>query len=385
MARNIFMLSIILLTAFAFTGCAALQKPAPPCTAALEQNVNFKYPGMQQSTDAFHVILDGSISMNGSCCGGSKIKVAKQVAKFLGKAVSNLNLKSGIRTIGLSTVPVGAKTDLLYGVKTFACKDFSSAVDTVRVPNGMSPLGLAINAASDDLAQVNGDIALIIIADGGSDDDAVAAAAKLKRKMGSRLCIYTISVCSDEGGMANLAKIAKIGGCGASYKAVDLCKADAMTAFVSKAFFKAAPPAPAPKDSDNDGITDDLDQCPNTPRAAKVNEYGCWELEGMNFDTSKSDVQAQYTSALDKLATILKQNSGLKIEIQGHTDSRGNENYNMALSVKRAEAIRDSLIDKGIDASRLSTKGFGETMPIAPNDTEENMARNRRVELKPVQ
>jgi len=76
----------------------------------------------------------------------------------------------------------------------------------------------------------------------------------------------------------------------------------------------------------------------------------------------------------------------VKMEIQGHTDSKGTAAYNLKLSDKRAAAVKAYLIkDEAIKADRLETKGLGLTKPIAPNDTEENRARNRRVEFKPIQ
>jgi outer membrane protein OmpA-like peptidoglycan-associated protein len=84
-------------------------------------------------------------------------------------------------------------------------------------------------------------------------------------------------------------------------------------------------------------------------------------------------------SNLDKLATVLKENPDTDIEVQGHTDSKGADDYNMTLSEKRASAVATYLKSKGIAASRIKTKGFGETAPVATNDTEEGRAQNRRV------
>ena len=103
--------------------------------------------------------------------------------------------------------------------------------------------------------------------------------------------------------------------------------------------------------------------------------------EKILFAFSKSDLSDSAKKNLDNLATILKNNPNTNIEIQGHTDSRGTEEYNMGLSLRRANAVRDYLISQGIDPARMTVKGYGETAPAYSNDTPEGMAQNRRVEF----
>ena len=88
---------------------------------------------------------------------------------------------------------------------------------------------------------------------------------------------------------------------------------------------------------------------------------------------------------LTEAVQILKKNPNLKVEIDGHADSTGAPEYNMALSEKRAQAVKDFFVTRGVDPDRLTTKGFGITKPAASNDTREGRAKNRRVELTPVQ
>jgi len=147
------------------------------------------------------------------------------------------------------------------------------------------------------------------------------------------------------------------------------------------------PPAcrePAPKDSDGDGVVDSQDKCPNTPKGAKVNKVGCWIVKGLLFDFNKADIKPQYFKCLDDVITVLKANPGLRIEIQGHTDSIGSAAYNMKLSERRAQAVADYFAKHGIAANRMTVKGYGFTRPVAPNDTPEGRALNRRVQLKPM-
>ena len=129
--------------------------------------------------------------------------------------------------------------------------------------------------------------------------------------------------------------------------------------------------------------SDHLDQCPDTPQGATVNSVGCWAFEGtVLFGFDRYDVRSEAYPLLDEAVSILKQNPEMKVEIQGHTDSMGSAAYNQGLSEKRAKAIMDYLASHGIASYRLSAKGYGETQPIASNETEEGRAQNRRVQLR---
>jgi OOP family OmpA-OmpF porin len=115
-----------------------------------------------------------------------------------------------------------------------------------------------------------------------------------------------------------------------------------------------------------------------------VDSRGCPEipdLQGVTFEFDSADLTAEGRSILDRGAAMLEGNPGTRVEIVGHTDSRGSDEYNQGLSDRRAESVRAYLESKGIAANRLSASGRGESAPIASNDTDEGRAQNRRVEL----
>ncbi len=150
---------------------------------------------------------------------------------------------------------------------------------------------------------------------------------------------------------------------------------------------KAAPAPMPPADSDGDGVTDDKDKCPNTPKGTKVDADGCpivvepqrMEIK-IEFDFDKAAIRPQYTAALGDVAAFMQKYSSAVATIEGHTDSTGPENYNQGLSERRANAIRDYLVNnKGVSANRLKTVGYGEARPVADNATREGRQRNRRV------
>lgn len=161
-------------------------------------------------------------------------------------------------------------------------------------------------------------------------------------------------------------------------------------------FGEAAAPAPAPVmmeepvdgDADGDGVPDSRDKCPGTAAGAKVDADGCYiiiekpvtiRLEVL-FDFDKSVVKPEYYPEIKEVADFMKQYPMTDTVIEGHTDSIGTNAYNLSLSQRRAEAVRQVLIDQfKVDASRLTSVGYGEERPIADNRTAEGRHLNRRV------
>jgi OOP family OmpA-OmpF porin len=139
-------------------------------------------------------------------------------------------------------------------------------------------------------------------------------------------------------------------------------------------------------DADNDGVVDRLDQCPGTLAGAKVDARGCEVAEvvlrGVNFETNSATLTAAATAILDGVAESLKLRPEAKVVVAGHTDSVGKDAYNLALSKKRAAAVRDYLVGKGVNGDNLSSEGYGETRPLASNDTPQGREQNRRVALE---
>jgi outer membrane protein OmpA-like peptidoglycan-associated protein len=141
-----------------------------------------------------------------------------------------------------------------------------------------------------------------------------------------------------------------------------------------------------PLDSDGDGVPDYLDKCPNTPKGLVVDETGCVPAGFMVvgevlFDTNKWNIKPEGQAELDKGVAFLLKNPQLKVEIQGHTDSTGAAAWNATLSQRRAESVMKYLVSKGVPAAQLTAKGFGPANPVAPNDTVEGRAKNRRVDF----
>ncbi|MGI0154023.1 OmpA family protein [Pseudidiomarina sp. WS423] len=153
---------------------------------------------------------------------------------------------------------------------------------------------------------------------------------------------------------------------------------------------QAAPVAPVVvADSDNDGVNDNLDKCPNTQAGYVVDADGCVKYENevvkrdliVNFAINSATIAADQKADIKAAADFLKQYPQLDITVEGYTDSSGPATFNQQLSERRAKAVGDALInDYGIAAERVTTVGYGESKPRYPNDTRENRIKNRRIE-----
>ena len=151
-----------------------------------------------------------------------------------------------------------------------------------------------------------------------------------------------------------------------------------------------------PLDDDGDGLPNAKDQCPQEPES--VNGYkdfdGCPDelpeavkkfsgaIQGITFDTDKDTIRASSFRVLGAAATVLKEFDDIRLEIEGHTDSQGDHQYNVDLSQRRAESVRLYLIGKGVTEDRLTARGFGPDVPVDDNATAGGRAKNRRVEFK---
>jgi outer membrane protein OmpA-like peptidoglycan-associated protein len=125
------------------------------------------------------------------------------------------------------------------------------------------------------------------------------------------------------------------------------------------------------------------DPVPEEPKPAPPPPVGTKiaDLPGTNFDFNKATIKPEGKVKLDEAAVTMAKNPDIRVSVEGHTDSIGSDAYNQKLSERRADSVVSYLVSKGIAASRLSAKGYGESKPVADNKTEEGRAKNRRVEL----
>lgn len=138
------------------------------------------------------------------------------------------------------------------------------------------------------------------------------------------------------------------------------------------------------RDDDLDGVENLLDECPDTPKGFRVDDYGCKVsfLFDVKFEFNSFKLTKESLNSIKEFAKFLDKNSKYSAEIQGHTDDVGSESYNRALSEKRAKSVYEELIELGVSKNILKYRGYGESEPIATNLTSKGRASNRRVEAK---
>lgn len=139
-----------------------------------------------------------------------------------------------------------------------------------------------------------------------------------------------------------------------------------------------------PMDADGDGIEDGLDRCANTPTGAWTDERGCWVIKGLFFDSGKTLIKSEYIPILKHVIGVLQANPGVRVAIEGYTDSQGGEAANQRISERRAQAVYGYLVANGVEKDRMEYKGFGEMNPVADNATAKGREKNRRVALRPM-
>jgi len=475
---SVFIVLFVIAAAF-FWGCAAPKQQLVDPVEPVDLSSKLSSGDFIPKVDAFMLVFDASYSMKHASQykGRTKFSFAKTIVGRLNQTIPDMDMQSALRSFGHGPCMPKAGTILIQKAQRHGRADFDAGLGQIKCAGGDSPMEAAINAAAEELNAIPGKLALIIVTDGENMGKApLMATQNLAKKLGDRVCIYTIQIGDDPGGAALLQKIAQSAQCGYSVNADDIATGPGMAGFVSRVFFKKGTPikpAPVPLDSDGDGVydakdqcsgtpagvqvndvgcpvdsdgdwvydymdkcpgtpagvpvdkvgcpldsdgdgvydhldkcphtpkgttvdkqgcaadtdqdgvIDDRDKCPQTPAGVKVDARGCWVLQGIQFDSAKAGIKSDMHPILDSAVSVLTQNPDIKVEIQGHTDNSGKKAYNDLLSKKRATAVMEYLIKKGISPHRLSSAGFGSSKPVASNMTAVGRAHNRRVELAP--
>lgn len=383
-----FMASISILT-----GCAQLKphkKLIEPLETFVPQNLDAESPDVKyvQKIESFVIILDASASMQDEFTGAvikghSKFTVAKDILMRMNDTLPEIDINSALVTFGHGFFEHGKNTFVVYELTKHSRGLLENALNEAVIPRGCSPAGNAIKDAKNLLLTSGGQNAVILVSDGemliGSP---LLKAQDLKEMYGDRVCLYTIFVGDTAEGAEELRDLAREVKCGFSVTADGIASSENMADFVKKVFLTAVPKQDI--DSDGDGVYDKDDQCPGTPKGAMVDSRGCWVVKGVTFDYKKWDIKEEFDSNLGNIVSVLQKNPDMHIRIEGHTDNIGSMEYNIDLSRKRAQAVKDYLVGKGIDGSRISIAGFGFQKPIASNDTEEGRSLNRRAEIVPI-
>lgn len=340
------------------TACA--QKNITPPFTPVDLNSKVTSGEYVKKVDNFLVLFDDSRSMRVDRHWQSKVEQAKLVATNMNNTIPTLDLQSGMRIFGPKQYSTADGSPLQYGMTGYTKAGLGDTINSITTTGNNTPLSRPIQLANADLANTKGDIAVILISDGMENVGPPSAkeAKALKAKYGERVCIYTILIGDDSEGRAVMESIAKASDCGFATDADAVGTPEGMAAFVEKVFLKKAPKVAEPP----------------APQPFTV------ELK-VEFDFDKSNIRPQYYKTLTEFGDFMREFPEHNVNLEGHTDSKGSDKYNMKLAQRRADSVRNFLLKhfKNIDPARLTAISNGESKPIDTNDTKEGRQRNRRV------
>lgn len=308
----------------------------------------------------------------------NKFRFAKELALCFNKSVPDIDFTGSLRSFGSPIY-----TQVAHGPLPYDKSQFDLALQKMIDIDGASPLDQTLIHTTKDWFAADGPMAVLIVSDGRDMGDSdILAAKELAGRYGNRVCLYTVQIGNDDNGREVLQKISAAGQCGAAVNGDNLLNSNKMEDFVRHVFFTTADPS---DDSDGDGVTDAKDECPGTKPGTEVDERGCWKLVVMAdvlFSFDRHDLIPAGMGILDKVVGFLKENQSVTVEISGHTDNVGSQEYNEELSRQRAIAGQEYLKSKGIATERIKASWHSFNMPVASNDTMEGRSLNRRIEFK---
>jgi OOP family OmpA-OmpF porin len=345
-----------LLSAGLLVGCAST-----PYTPTPFEPASINTAAYVSKVGAFVVVMDASSSMNTDYNGRSNFYTAKDVVSHLNQTIPELGYQSALVGFGSGSCVNWDDAIVVYGPATYRRADFANGLSKLECAGGRTPMSQGIDVGGGTLKSGSGRLALILVSDFWeiNNDAALEAANRLRDTYGDRLCIHTIKVGAPDDAASLRAALSGINSCGSDVSAESLASPTAMAGFVTDVLLKPAPAAPVVRHEKN------------TLSASAL------------FDLNKAILKESGKAALHDLDEAIKTKGAkvVDISIVGHTDSTGTAEYNMALSLRRAEAVRDYLVSEGIDTSIIKVSGEGESDPVASNATAQGRAQNRRVDI----
>ena len=333
-----------------------------PYTPVAQQGEPIDVNAYTKQVDTFVVLLDTSGSMKKDAQGKSRMHSAEDWAASFGNSVPPMGFNSAIVTFGKgntgSCIGYGIASTL-YGPTTFSSAGFNNALGTIKCAASTTPIAEAIDATAGLVAEDEGRIGVIIVSDfNWSDPDAVESALSgLKSAHPDKVCVHTVKVGNDTAHDTIISSITGGSACDSAVAASDVASGPALSTYVADTLL-------TPKESGMEYKT-------HTVSAEVL------------FDFDKSVVKPEGKAELQKLADTIKA-QGLAvgdIDVVGHTDSVGSDEYNQALSIRRAAAVKAYLVSKGVSGGIIDVMGMGKRDPIATNSTAAGRAMNRRVDV----
>ncbi len=318
-----------------------------------------------------HVIL--IVDASGTMTDEALIPEARAISRTLVAGMPELSVPAkGAPEYKASLIGYGGGERIAYPHEVFERVSLGITAEKIR-PLGApptTPMASVIGEAAGSLEGQRGDAALVIIGDGiaSSPTAAVEATRSLVAGYPDAVCIHTVHTGDSAEGRALLEQLAGLSKnrCGSFRRAADVKDVASAERFEREIFLAKG----------------DLPEvaAPAEPSACQ----GRIVLRGVTFQLDRAALRDESKPVLDFAAEQLRGCKDRRIVVEGHTCSLGSDAYNLGLSDRRAAAVREYLLQQGVEPSQLSTRGVGEADPTATNDSEDGRAQNRRVELVPV-
>lgn len=336
-------------TMLPLTGCMHMRGGTPLATTPAVPSAN-----EQLALDQIIVLVDVTGSMSGRKYWHEKGLVdAFTGAMPDGPYEAGIDSFSGISSEQWVQLPLGP----------YNRPQFEEAESNIALLGSLTPLSRAIHMVAPEMKGKNGRGALLVFSDGlvRSDRAVLNACDAIKAAHNGQLCIYTVQIGNRDRGRKLLQDMASGAQCGGYWNAADLNSAAAIDQMVHTIFF---------------GNRTEVAAQPASPAREKREMVLSGEVL---FDFDQSILKPEGKVEVDRVIAILKEFPNDDIEIAGHTCDLGSDAYNMGLSQRRADSVRDYAITHGINPARITTKAYGETMPAVPNTSEANRKLNRRI------
>jgi outer membrane protein OmpA-like peptidoglycan-associated protein len=353
------LLSCLLLTLLASVGCTQ----RGPARSPLAVNPVDVPPSKLRATDQVVVITDASLTMVKS----DTFRDAKALTQTLVRAMPEKSAPA--RNPGdyqVELVAFGGRDRTKSPLSDFDRASLASDADGMTALGSRTPLHRVLNEAALSLQGKGGRAALVIFSDGLPDDEdkAVASAQYLQKVHGGEVCFHTVQTGTDPEGTDFMKRLSALSpGCGSSRLASEIDSASSFNNLTADIFLADAPALPP---------------VGAAPCSARI------VLRGINFDFDSNQIRPEDAVILDAAIDQLAACPDFPFSIEGYTDAIGPESYNEGLSSRRADAVREYLINGGVEESRLETLGRGESDPVGDNATRDGRAQNRRVTLSPM-
>jgi OOP family OmpA-OmpF porin len=340
------------LTVVVLAACAS-----EPYTPSAVQPQAIDMQAFAPKVEAFVVVLDVSSSMDEDYQDRPRVHTAQDTVASFNATVPDADFKSGLVTFGRSTGRCfgTGMADGKYGLSDHDGAAFASALGSIECAGGTTPMGDGLDAAAQMLSGVSGPVAVVVVSDFRwiASQPVGEAVDKLKQQHGDNLCLHAVKVGENSRADKLVSSMISTSGCDSAVAAADIASADAMAGYVTGVLLG--------------------------PLEYEKHAVSATAL----FDFDKAVLKDQGKAELRNMAEYI-QGKGITvkdIDVVGHTDSMGSEEYNQGLSERRAMAVNDFLVSAGVPADIIDVSGRGESEPVASNDTEEGRAKNRRVEI----